>query len=58
MASPAETNCMPRKLTKRVEELLRDEWTFLDEPWPLYPKTKKFHRTELRPMQRMEEMKA
>lgn len=57
MDSSSENSCMPRKLTKRIEELLKDEWIFLEEPWPMYPKTKKFHRTELKSIERVQEMK-
>ena len=57
MTTPNESNCMPKKLAKRVEELLVEEWAFLDKPWPLYPKTKKFHRMELKPINRVQEMK-
>ncbi|CAO3572433.1 unnamed protein product [Mortierella alpina] len=53
----ATTSTMPRKLAKRVAQLVEEEWAFLDKPWPLYPKTKKFHRTELKPIQRVQEMK-
>lgn len=48
---------MPKKLAQRVEELMLEEWEFLDKPWPIYPKTKKFHRTELKPINRVQEMK-
>jgi hypothetical protein len=49
---------MPTMLKKKLAELLQDEWTFLDDPWPKYPKTKKFHRTELKPIQHIQEMKS
>jgi hypothetical protein len=57
MDTSDDRNHMPKKLAKRMDELLYEEWKFLDEPWPMYPKTKKFHRSELKPILRVDEMK-
>ncbi|KAG0195338.1 hypothetical protein BGX28_001635, partial [Mortierella sp. GBA30] len=48
---------MPRKLIKRLEELMEDEWEFLDDPWPICPKMKTFHRTEMKEIPRIQQMK-
>ena len=48
---------MPRKLAKRIDELLESEWEFLEKPWPMCPKIKTFHRSEMKPIPRIQEMK-
>ncbi|KAG0042856.1 hypothetical protein BGZ90_009275, partial [Linnemannia elongata] len=49
---------MPKKLVRLFEELLESEWGFLDEPWPMCPKIKTFHRSELKSIARIQDMKA
>lgn len=48
---------MPKKLIKRIQELLENEWSFLDKPWPMCNKIKTFHRSEMKPIPRIQEMK-
>lgn len=48
---------MPKKLESCVYDLMEEEWEFLDEPWPMCPKVKTFHRTELKQIPRVQEMK-
>ena len=52
----AEKN-MPKKLARLYDELLEREWDFLDKPWPMCPKTKTFHRSELKQIARIQDMK-
>jgi hypothetical protein len=40
----------PKEIGDCIAQLLEQEWKFLDEPWPLYPKTKKYHRSEFKPI--------
>lgn len=58
MATSNDNNPMPHRLQRRLQQLIQDEWSFLDEPWPLYPKTKKYHRSEFKAVGRVQEMKA
>ena len=51
------STAMPNKLKKCFAKLLEDEWKFLDQPWPLCPKTKKFHRSEMKPINHVQKMK-
>src|ERR1700753_382073 len=51
------TTDTPKKLQKHLRDLVRDEWTFLDEPWPMYPKTKTHHRSEFKPITGIAHMK-
>jgi hypothetical protein len=44
---------MPKKLFQLYEKLLENEWGFLDEQWPMCPKIKTFHRSELKEIRRM-----
>jgi hypothetical protein len=48
---------MPNKLQRCFTRLLEEEWNFLDQPWPLCPKTKKFHRSEMKPINQIQQMK-
>jgi hypothetical protein len=48
---------MPKKLERQFQQLLVEEWEFLDKPWPLCPKTKKYHRTEMKPIKDVHLMK-
>jgi hypothetical protein len=48
---------MPKKLSRLYDDLLEHEWGFLDEPWPMCPKIKTFHRSELKPIARIQDMK-
>ena len=48
---------MPKKLARLFEDLLENEWKFLDEPWPMCPKIKTFHRSELKQILRIQDMK-
>jgi hypothetical protein len=48
---------MPKKLVKQIQELLENEWSFLDKPWPMCPKIKTFHHSEVKPIPRIQEMK-
>lgn len=48
---------MPKKLEKLFDDLLDREWAFLDEPWPMCPKIKTFHRSELKEISRVQDMK-
>jgi len=48
---------MPKKLARLLEDLLENEWGILDEPWPMCPKIETFHRSELKPIARIQEMK-
>ncbi|KAH7045784.1 hypothetical protein BKA57DRAFT_537712 [Linnemannia elongata] len=47
----------PKKLNACLNAILAEEWGFLDNPWPLYPTTRKFHRSELKPINNMHHMK-
>ncbi|OAQ25505.1 hypothetical protein K457DRAFT_23124 [Linnemannia elongata AG-77] len=49
---------MPKKLVRLFAGLLEDEWAFLDEPWPMCPKIKTFHRSEFKQIKRIQDMKA
>jgi hypothetical protein len=51
------STAMPKKLRKCFAKLLEDEWKFLDKPWPLCPKTKKFHRSDMKPVENIQRMK-
>jgi hypothetical protein len=51
------STAMPNKLKKCFAKLLEDEWKFLDQPWPLCPKTKKFQRSEMKPINHVQKMK-
>lgn len=48
---------MPKKLLRLFEKLLENEWGFLDEPWPMCPKMKTFHRSELKAIRQIQDMK-
>lgn len=48
---------MPRKLRLCFAKLLEEQWKFMDQPWPLCPKTKKFHRSEMKPINDIQRMK-
>jgi hypothetical protein len=48
---------MPEKLMRLFDNLLESEWGFLDEPWPMCPKTRTFHRSELKEIPRIHDMK-
>jgi hypothetical protein len=48
---------MPKKLQKCFAKLLEEKWQFLDQPWPMCPKTKKFHRSEMKPIQNSQRMR-
>jgi DDE superfamily endonuclease len=48
---------MPKKLLRLFDELLENEWGFLDEPWPVCPKMKTFHRSELKEILQIQDMK-
>ena len=48
---------MPKKLLQLFDNLLENEWGFLDEQWPVCPKIKTFHRSELKEIQRIQDMK-
>jgi hypothetical protein len=57
MESATGEKPMPKKLVRLLEDLLENEWKFLDEPWPMCPKIKTFHRSELKPIARIQDMK-
>ncbi|KAI9234492.1 MAG: hypothetical protein BYD32DRAFT_439150 [Podila humilis] len=48
---------LPKKLEKCFAKLLEEKWQFLDQPWPMCPKTKKFHRSEMKPIQNSQRMR-
>ena len=48
---------MHKKLVKRVDEIMENEWGFLERPWPMCPKIKTFHRSEMKLIPRVQEMK-
>ena len=48
---------MPKKLLQLFDNLLENEWGFLDEPWPMCPKMRTFHRSELKEIPRIQDMK-
>ena len=58
METATKDNPVPKKLAILLEDLLEHEWGFLDEPWPMCPKIRTFHRSELKPIARIQDMKA
>ena len=48
---------IPTKLQNCIARLLEEEWKFLDQPWPMCPKTKKYHRSEMKPINHLQKMK-
>jgi hypothetical protein len=58
MDTATKDNPVPKKLAILLEDLLEHEWGFLDEPWPMCPKIRTFHRSELKPIARIQDMKA
>src|ERR1700760_3466364 len=48
---------IPTKLQNCIARLLEEEWKFLDQPWPMCPKTKKYHRSEMKPINHIQKMK-
>jgi DDE superfamily endonuclease len=57
METDTAQNPTPKKLARLLDDLLENEWGFLDEPWPMCPKIKTFHRSELKPIARIQDMK-
>ena len=57
METDTAENPTPKKLARLLDNLLENEWGFLDEPWPMCPKIKTFHRSELKPIARIQDMK-
>ena len=57
METDTLVNPTPKKLARLFDKLLENEWGFLDEPWPMCPKVKTFHRSELKPIARIQDMK-
>lgn len=53
----ADTTSMPKKLQRHFRQLLEEQWGFLDKPWPMCPKTKKYHRSEMKPIKDIQLMK-
>jgi hypothetical protein len=47
----------PKEIHTCLVKLLDQEWKFLDEPWPLYPKTRKYHRSEMKTILNVSRMK-
>src|SRR5690348_9497329 len=39
---------VPEKLQDLFRAIIQEEWTFLDDPWPMYPKTRRAHRSEFK----------
>ncbi|OAQ25843.1 hypothetical protein K457DRAFT_22662 [Linnemannia elongata AG-77] len=56
-AYPMSESKIPKKLNAWLNAILAEEWGFLENPWPLYPTTRKFHRSELKPINNMHHMK-
>ena len=48
---------VPEKLQDLFRSIIQEEWTFLDDPWPMYPKTRRAHRSEFKVIKGMRHMK-